>query len=460
MHPIARRSFLAALGVSAVGAVACTDAPVPPVPPTTPPPPSPTPTAWPSRPGDSLAIDAVVFDGAFGTSFVRAAGERLAQRTPGLHVRVEPVTAVAAEIGPRFAADATPPDLIGNSGADALPVSALLDELLPLDDLLATTDDAGVPLSETLFPSALTAGSVDDRHVALPYVLTVFGLWHSAHRLAAEGWTVPATWDAMLDLGEQAKGAGMALFVYGADAADYYLELAVSSAIKEGGHEVRVALDSLADGAWGHPAVLGVLRGLEECVRAGFVMSGGEYLDAQREWSRKGRALLYPSGSWIVRETAQDAPADFEPAAVPVPTLTSSPALSPAGIHLAATEPFLVPRRAANTDGGLALLRELLTAEAAAEFSRENLVPTVVRNSVPADLASSALTSQTRMIADAGDDLFTWRFASHYGLTADLTPLWARFLGGELGAEALAERTQTLTDRVRNDPTVERYTVS
>jgi N-acetylglucosamine transport system substrate-binding protein len=119
-----------------------------------------------------------------------------------------------------------------------------------------------------------------------------------------------------------------------------------------------------------------------------------------------------------------------------------------------------VPRRAANTDGGLALLRELLTAEAAAEFSRENLVPTVVRNSVPADLASSALTSQTRMIADAGDDLFTWRFASHYGLTADLTPLWARFLGGELGAEALAERTQTLTDRVRNDPTVERYTVS
>ena len=41
----------------------------------------------------------------------------------------------------RALGSATPPDLVGNSGADALPISALLDELLPLDGLLATTDD-------------------------------------------------------------------------------------------------------------------------------------------------------------------------------------------------------------------------------------------------------------------------------------------------------------------------------
>ena len=64
------------------------------------------------------------------------------------------------------------------------------------------------------------------------------------------------------------------------------------------------------------------------------------------------------------------------------------------------------------------------------------------------------------MIADAGDDLFSWRFATHYGLTADLNPLWARFLDGRLSAEALAEQTQALTDKVRTDPEVEHYTVS
>jgi N-acetylglucosamine transport system substrate-binding protein len=64
------------------------------------------------------------------------------------------------------------------------------------------------------------------------------------------------------------------------------------------------------------------------------------------------------------------------------------------------------------------------------------------------------------MIADAGDDLFSWLFPAHYGLGPELNPLWARFLGGEIGAATLAEQVQRITDRVRNDPAVERYTVS
>ncbi|MFT3888639.1 MAG: extracellular solute-binding protein [Arachnia sp.] len=458
---VTRRAVLAGLAAAAVATgAACTRTPAPPRPPSPPTTATPTPTAWPSRPGDPLVVEAAVFDGAFGTGFVSAAGERLAVRYPGTSVQVLPVTAVATVLTPRFAEGATPPDLIDNAGPDALPLSTLRDELLPLDDFLATPDATGAPLSDSLFPPALTNGDVDGTQVALPYALTVYGLWHSGHRLAAEGWTVPATWDAMLALGDLARSAGTSLFVYGTDAADYYLELALSSAIKEGGHEVRVGLDNLADGAWGHPAVLGVLRALEDCVAAGFVLAGGDYLAAQEEWSRKGRALLYPSGSWIVRETADTVPADFELSAVPVPTLTSSPTFAASAIHLAATEPFLVPKRAKNPDGGLALLRELLTLEAAEEFSRQNLVPTVVRNSVPSDLTSSALTSQTRMISDAGDDLFSWRFVSHYGLNAELTPLWAQFLSGAIRSTELAERTQEITDRVRNDPAVERYTVS
>ena len=43
---------------------------------------------------------------------------------------------------------------------------------------------------------------------------------------------------------------------------------------------------------------------------------------------------------------------------------------------------------------------------------------------------------------------------------ADLNPLWAQFLDGRLSAEALAEQTQALTDKVRTDPEVEHYTVS
>lgn len=146
--------------------------------------------------------------------------------------------------------------------------------------------------------------------------------------------------------------------------------------------------------------------------------------------------------------------------AAPVPTLTSSPKLPISAIHSTPTEPFLVPAKAANPDGGKALLRAMLEPSVAQEFARTNLMPTVVRNSVPTDLQSSALTSQTRLLADAGDHVFTWRFGDYYGLTAQQGQLWGRFLSGQLTAMSLAQQLQALSDKVRSDPSVERYTAS
>ncbi|NHB85236.1 hypothetical protein G7085_13010 [Tessaracoccus sp. HDW20] len=102
----------------------------------------------------------------------------------------------------------------------------------------------------------------------------------------------------------------------------------------------------------------------------------------------------------------------------------------------------------------------MLEPEVAQEFTRTNLIPTVVRNSVPTDLRSSALDSQTRLLADAGDAVFTWRFADYYGLAPAQGVLWAQFLSAQLTAASLAEQLQALSDRVRNDPTVERYTAT
>ena len=65
-----------------------------------------------------------------------------------------------------------------------------------------------------------------------------------------------------------------------------------------------------------------------------------------------------------------------------------------------------------------------------------------------------------RLLADAGEDVFTWRFNDYYGLNVEQGELWARFLSNQLSAASLAEQLQEITDRVRNDPKVERYTVS
>ncbi len=460
MGILSRRRVLQGLGVGAVAALSgCADDPIVPTPP--PSPGTATPTAFPFRPGDSLEVEAAVFDGAFGTDYVREAGDALAEQYAGISVTITPVTSVSGELAARFDDGGTPPDLLDNSGPGAFPLASMVDDFEDLTALLLSTSADGTVLGDTLTENATAPGLIGQKQVAINYALSVYGLWHSATRFAAEGWTMPATWDAMLTLGEEARSSDTYLFVYGEDSADYYQELAITSAIKEGGHEVRIALDNLADGAWHHPAVAGVLAQLEACVSEGYVLDGGAgHVAAQAQWSQQDRALLYPAGSWIAREMDGRMAADFEMTVSPVPTLTSSPALPPAAAHLTPTEAFVVPTNSANPEGGKELLRSLLSLPVAENFVRANLTPTVVRSSVPADLTSTALTSQTRVIADAGDAIFTWRFPSYYGLNAQQNVLWNAFFAGRLTAATLAERLQDLSDEAAADPEFERYTVS
>ena len=454
-----RRGFLSALAVAAVGPLTACPAPAPNGSTSPTPSPSPSPSALPFGLVVPSRIRAVVFDGAFGTDYVGFAAETLEAAYPGVRVSISATDDVLGTVEPLLEDGATPPDLVDNSGALLLPVGKLADRFESLDDLVESTNLEGQPIAETLYHGVLEAGTFNDRLIALNYALSVYGLWHSAPGFAAEGWAVPATWDRMLDLGELARAQDRYLFVWGDEAAEYYQELAIASAIKEGGHEVRVALDNLVEDAWTHPAMLGVLDAMERCVTAGFVLRGGSYLEAQALWARDRSALFYPSGAWIAAEMqAVEAP-DFGTTASPVPTLTAAPTLPATAIHASPTEQFLVPRDAANVAGGKELLRTMLSREATTLFSRTRLIPTVVRESVPSDLESTALASQTRLLADAGEHVFTWRFVTHYGLGPETNEAWAQFLGGGLSAAALAERLQAATDRVRNDPSVERYTV-
>jgi N-acetylglucosamine transport system substrate-binding protein len=458
---ISRRHVLATLAASSVAAVACQ--PDPPEAPSGPSSPAASPSASPSALPFGLEtpsrVEAVVFDGGFGTGYVRAAAGLLSDLYDGVTVLVTPTTDISGTVADLFADGATPPDLIDNSGVGKLSVASMADDFASLDDVVESENLEGIPIAETLYHGVLDAGTFNGRLIAINYALSVYGLWHSATAFAAAGWAVPATWDTLLELGEEARREGRYLFVWGEGAESYYQELAITSAIKEGGHDVRRALDNLEEGCWFHPAVSGVLDQLELCVAEGFLLDGGPYLEAQERWSRDGEALLYPSGAWIAHEMAGTASADFAFTVAPVPTLTAAPTLPATAIHSAPTEQFLVPERANNPAGGKELLRIMLSQQAAADFSRTNLIPTVVRGSVPADVESTALASQTRLLADAGEDVFTWRFDSHYGLGQETNNAWRGFLRAEYGAAVLAERLQSLADAVRNDPDIERYTV-
>ncbi|MGO1383173.1 MAG: N-acetylglucosamine/diacetylchitobiose ABC transporter substrate-binding protein [Arachnia sp.] len=408
-------------------------------------------------------IDAAIFNGGYGVAYAEYAANMVSTKFDGATVEVSKIQDATKELQPRFAAG-DPPDVIDNAGKGKIGLSAIINELEDLNDVIDSQNYEGEVIRDTLYTGVLEPGTVDGKLVVVNYVLTVFGLWYSSSLFEENGWEPPKTWDEAIALGAAAQEQGKYLFLWGNEAADYFLELAITSAIKEGGDEVRIALDNLEEGAWSHPAIQQVFTKMEEIVKAGYIKPGGggtQFTAAQAAWSQAQEALLYPSGAWIENEMKSQTAEGFEMMGTPVPTVTSSSAMPFEAIHSAADEPYIVPSQGKNVAGGKEFMRAMLSKEAATNFAKEILSPTIVKDTVPEDgFGSTALVSQIAMLADAGDNVFTWKFRDFYGLGSDWVVQWNSFLDGQLTTAELTTRLQEVSDRVAGDDAVEKYTVS
>lgn len=407
-------------------------------------------------------LDAVIFKGGYGIDYVDFAGAILKKNFPGVDVAISPSTDIATELQPRFAGG-TPPDLIDNSGAKSIGFSTILDALEDLKSVTEANNLEGTKIADTLYDGVLAPGTFGGKVAAINYVLTVYAMWYSASLFETNNWKVPTTWDEALALGAEAKKQNKYLFLWGKEAATYYLTMAIESAIKEGGDDVRLALENLKEGCWSLPAVQSVFTAMEKIVSAGYIKPGGsgtQFTAAQAQWSNNQDALLYPSGSWIENEMKDQTKAGFKMTGAPVPVVSTSPKIPQTGVRSAAGEPFIIPSKGVNVAAGKELLRTMLSKDAAVNFAKTKLAPTVVKGTVPADgFGSTALVSQTTMLDKAGKNIFTWNFIDLYGMNPDLLVPWNSFLDGKLDAAGLTKALQDITDKVRNDSSVTKIEV-
>ena len=129
-------------------------------------------------------------------------------------------------------------------------------------------------------------------------------------------------------------------------------------------------------------------------------------------------------------------------------------------LHSAAGEPFVIPSQGKNVAGGKELLRTMLSKDAATNFAKTKLAPTVVKDTVPADgFGSTALVSQTTMLGAAGENIFSWQFVDYYGMNPDQLVLWNTFLDGKSSVADLTKGLQGITDKVANDSSVKKIEI-
>lgn len=411
---------------------------------------------------DGSTVDAVIFNGGYGIDYVEFAASLMQKNHPTVTVKVSPSTQIAQELQPRFLGG-NPPDLIDNSGAQAIGFSAIIDQLETMDSVLDAPSLEGVKIRDTLVGGVELPGTFGDKFVALNYVMTVYGIWYSASLFEANGWTPPTTWAEAIALGKVAKEKGIYLFGWGKEAATYYRTTTVASAIKAGGDEVRLAVDNFTPGFWSLPAFQAVFNALYEVISGGMMKPGGagtQFTAAQAQWSNDEAFLLYPSGSWIENEMKSATKADFKMTGMAELSVDENDKLPKTAVHSTAGEPFIIPAGALNLAGGKELLRTMLSKEAAANFAKTKLAPTIVKDTVPADgFGSTALVSQAKLLADAGENVFTWNSFDLYGTNQDELVVWNSFLDGKLDVAAFTAALEAITSAVYNDASVTKVVV-
>ena len=411
---------------------------------------------------DGSTVDAVIFNGGYGVDYVEFAANLMQKNRPKVTVKVSPTTKIATELQPRFIGG-NPPDLIDNSGADSIGFSAIIDQLEDMNSVLDAPNLEGTKIRDTLVGGVELPGTFGDKFIALNYVMTVYAIWYSQSLFEANGWTPPTTWAEAIELGKKAKEKNIYLFGWGKEAATYYRTTAVASAIKEGGDEVRLAIDNFTPGCWSLPAMQAVFTSLYEIISGGMMKPGGagtQFTAAQAQWSNDESFLLYPSGSWIENEMKKATKDGFKMMGIPDLAVTANAKMKTTALHSTAGEPFVLPSAGANSAGGKELLRTMLSKDAATNFTKTRLAPTIVKGTVPADgFGSTALLSQVKMLGDAGTDIFSWNFVDLYGTNKDMLVPWNSFLDGKLDVAGLTSALQGITDAVYNDSSVTKVVV-
>jgi N-acetylglucosamine transport system substrate-binding protein len=408
-------------------------------------------------------VDAVIFNGGYGIDYAEFAGKQVEAKQSGVTVKVTPVTKVAQTLQPRFVAG-NPPDVIDNSGAGLIGINTIRDQLAELNDVIEAKNFEGTVIKDTLYEGVTEPGTFDGKFIVLNYALTVYALWYSASLFEENGWTVPKTYEEMLALGAEAKGKNKYLLGWGKEAATYYQTMAIASSIKEGGDEVRLALENLKPDCWSLPPVQDVFNGLKKIIDAGYVKPGGsgtQFTAAQAQWTEADEFILYPSGGWIENEMKKQTKKDFKMTGAPEPVVSSNSKMPYEALHSTAGEGYIVPSQGKNVAGGKEFLRAMLSQEAAVNFAKTKLASTIVKGTVPPDgFGSTALQSQIQLLEAAGSNIFSWNFVDLYGMNTDQLVVWNSFLAGDSDVAKLTQGLQDITDKVAKDDSIKKVQVS
>lgn len=411
----------------------------------------------------TAALEIFIFDGGYGHKYAEADAKIYGSSYPKAELKLTPTQQIQQQLQPRFAGG-NPPDVIDNSGAQKMDVAGLStdSQLADLTDLLKAPswDTDGTSVRDTLYPGVVDFGMLNGKPSFMPYVYTVFGMWHSKTLFEKHGWEPPKTWDEFKALAPKIKAAGMSPFTYQGKYPYYLYTPMLGMAGKAGGVDVIKNIDNLEPNAWKDDAVVDSAATFYEIMKKGWLMPGTQALthtESQTAWTR-GKAAFIPCGSWLENEMKTITPDGFDMVVSPLWSLSSSDSLPYESLITKPDENYIVPSHAKNVHGGMEFLRIMLSKEGGRNFAKiTHALPTVKGVADGLDLGSG-LNSSNAAVKAAGDNTFHFLFNVWYAkLGKAAEDATAALMNGDVDPKGWADRIQKRADETAKDDSVNKY---
>jgi len=409
-------------------------------------------------------VDGVFFAGGFGDDYIKYAGKLVEQLHPDVKVKVQSIQAINEQLQPRFVAG-NPPDVIDDSGAKMIPVTDLVrdEQLLDLTPLLEAPalDTPGKKFKETLFPGSQDTGIFDGKPYAMNISYTISGIWFSKPAFDKAGYTYPKTWADMLTLSEQIKKEGkQSPWTYQGKYPYYIWGIVWNMLVYyAGGNDVMIKLDNLEPDAWSDPAIKRATEDLYQLWDKGYILPGTAGLthtESQTEWL-KGKAVFIPCGNWLENEMKTVTPPDFNMAVANIPGYADGKGDQNA-VNAVGGEPYIVPSKGKNPQGGMEYLRVLLSKDSA-KFFAENVraIMPVVGGTEGANLSEGMKTAVDLVTASKGVSM-VWNVTNWYSqLNKAIDTHTGELMTGKIKPDEFIATMQKEADAVAADPDIKKF---
>lgn len=257
----------------------------------------------------------------------------------------------------------------GNLIAD---ITDVLSMTVPGEDKLVSDKIAG-GFTET----SLTNPYGDGKTYLAPMFYSPCGLFYNAGLLEEKGWSVPATWDEMWELGDKAKEEGIYLFTY--PTTGYFDAFLYALMYSVGGPEFFESATHYEEGIWETEEaktcfdIIAKLASYTNPITP--AQANDQDFTQNQQLVLDNKAIFMPNGTWIVSEMAEAPRAEgFKWG------MTALPAVAEGGDGYSYTwfEQAWIPAGAENQDAAKQFIAFLYSDKAAEIFAEKGAIQPIL----------------------------------------------------------------------------------